>query len=827
MVFKQDDFTAQALEAYQASMGLVHEFQHSQMDVAHLLLALLRLKDGVPVRVLAAAGVDAEAVERRITAALEGAPTLGRAVEQIYGTPLLTHALASAKEEADHLKDEFVGSEHLFLGVASVGRGDTATILNDFGVTKERIYQGLQQIRGDQRVTDRNAESKYEALEKYSTDLTELARDGKLDPVIGRESELSLVMQTLMRRTKNNPVLIGEPGVGKTVMAEALAQRIVAGDVPDGLKDRRVISLDIGSLVAGSSMRGEFEDRLKTILDEVRRAEGEIILFIDELHTVVGAGAAQGSIDASNMMKPALSRGELQAMGATTLDEYRKYIESEPALERRFSPVYINEPSVEDSIKMLECLRPRYEQHHGVKVEDEALRAAVLLSQRYISGRQLPDKAIDLMDEASAKIRIEAHSYPTELREQEDEIQRLKDEELVASEQGEYEIAAERRTEFLAKEGIWNEAREIWVSDHPVDGSVTERQIAEQIALRTGIPVAQLVEGEADRLMEMEERLHDRVIGQNTAIEALSDAIRRSRSGLSDPKRPIGSFIFLGPTGVGKTELAKALAQFLFDNDENMIRVDMSEFQERQTISRLIGSPPGYVGYDEGGGLTEAVRRRPYQLVLFDEIEKAHPEVFNVMLQLLDDGRLTDGHGRTVDFRNTVVIMTSNLGTVGVAKEPFGFAGSKKTRSEKDEMQASVEEALKGHFRPEFLNRIDEIIVFDSLTEEDIERIVTLLVREVADRVAELGVSIELTPEAQQWLAVEGFDKVFGARPLRRAIQRHIENPMAKKILSGEYSEGDVVRVGLDEDALTFEVVEDKTEVGAIEQMEEPELVSA
>ena len=827
MVFKQDDFTAQALEAYQTSMSLVQEFRHSQMDVGHLLLSLLRLEDGVPARVLAAAGVDADAVERKVITALEGAPTLGRPVEQIFGTPLLSHALASAKEEADHLKDEFVGSEHLLLGIASVGRGDTAAILNDFGVTKERIYQGLQQIRGDQRVTDRNAESKYEALEKYSTDLTSLARDGKLDPVIGREVELNLVMQTLMRRTKNNPVLIGEPGVGKTVMAEALAQRIVVGDVPDGLKDRRVISLDIGSLVAGSSMRGEFEDRLKTILDEVRRAQGEIILFIDELHTVVGAGAAQGSIDASNMMKPALSRGELQAMGATTLDEYRKYIESDPALERRFSPVYINEPSVDDSIKMLECLRPRYEQHHGVKVDDEALKAAVLLSQRYITGRQLPDKAIDLMDEASAKIRIEAHSYPIMLREQEDEIQRLKDEELAASEQSEYELAAQRRAERMTVEDEWNEARSKWVAEHDVDDSVTERHIAEQISLRTGIPVAQLVEGEADRLMEMEEKLHDRVIGQNTAIGALSDAIRRSRSGLSDPKRPIGSFIFLGPTGVGKTELAKALAGFLFDDDENMVRVDMSEFQERHTVSRMIGAPPGYVGYDEGGGLTEAVRRRPYQLVLFDEIEKAHPEVFNVMLQLLDDGRLTDGHGRTVDFRNTVVIMTSNLGTAGVSKEPFGFAGSKKTRSEKDEMQATVEEALKGHFRPEFLNRIDEIIVFDSLTEEDIERIVGLLVREVADRVAEKGVKIELTPEAQKWLADEGFDKVYGARPLRRAIQRHIENPMAKKILSGEYSEGNVVNVGLDDDGLTFELVDEADESLVGSSADERELITA
>ena len=806
MVLNPENFTAQAQQAIAESQDLMRRMSHSQWDSEHLLLALLQIEGGLPARVLQIMGVEREALARRLTAVLEENPRVGQPVTQVYATPRVLQVLEGAKQEAKRLQDDFIGAEHLLLAIAADGTGDSATVLADFGITQERLYRALQSVRGDQRVTDRNAESKYEALEKYSTDLTALAADGALDPVIGRTQEISLVMQTLMRRTKNNPVLIGEAGVGKTAIAEGLAQRIIAGDVPDGLKDRRVISLEMGSLVAGSSMRGEFEERLKAILDEVKRAQGEIILFIDELHTVVGAGAAQGAIDASSMMKPALARGELQAMGATTLDEYRRHIESDPALERRFSPVYIDEPSVDDSIRMLESLRPRYEKHHGVKIADEALSAAVRLSQRYVTGRFLPDKAIDLMDEASAKIRIEAHSYPPELRDQEAEIGRLKDEEAASTDRDDHEAAASLRTERIRLAGEWEAALAAWSSDHSVETVVTERHIAEQISLRTGIPVAQLVEEEAERLLNMEERLHERVIGQETAIGALADAVRRARAGLSDPSRPIGSFIFLGPTGVGKTELAKALAEFLFDDEENIVRVDMSEYQERHTVSKLLGAPPGYVGYGEGGGLTEAVRRRPFQVVLFDEIEKAHPEVFNTLLQLLDDGRLTDGQGRTVDFRNTVVIMTSNLGTEGIAKEPFGFAAAKKSRSEKDSMRESVEDALKQAFRPEFLNRIDEIIVFDPLTEDDIRQIVVLIGAEVTGRVAEMGVTMEITEAARNWLADEGFDKVFGARPLRRAVQRHLENPMARRIIGGEFRSGDTVLVDRGEDGLTFEL---------------------
>ncbi|HKI82848.1 MAG TPA: AAA family ATPase, partial [Candidatus Krumholzibacteria bacterium] len=752
----------------------------SQWDSEHLLLALLELPEGLPARVFQILGIDTEAVVSRLNAALEKTPRLGQPVTQIYATPRVLQALENAKEEARRLKDDFVGTEHLLLSIASDGRGDSASVLNDFGVTPERIYRALQVIRGDQRVTDRNAERKYEALEKYSTDLTQLADEGKLDPVLGRNSEINLVMQTLMRRTKNNPVLIGDAGVGKTAIVEGLAQRIVSGDVPDALNGRRVISLEMGSLVAGSSMRGEFEERLKAILDEIRRARGEIILFIDEIHTVVGAGGAQGAIDASNMMKPALARGELQAIGATTLDEYRKYIESDAALERRFSPVFVEEPSVEDAIRMLESLRPRYEKHHGVKVTDEALDAAVRLSRRYITERRLPDKAIDLMDEAMSKLRIEATGHPAELKAQEAEIRQLRDEESSASERGDYEAAATLKAKRVALEQEYEASIAQWSENHNVEMVVREEQIAEQVAQRTGIPVTRLVEGESERLLHMEERLHERVIGQGDAISALADAIRRARAGLSDPRRPMGSFIFLGPTGVGKTELAKALAEFLFDDQDNMVRVDMSEYQERHTVSRLIGAPPGYVGYGEGGQLTERVRRRPFQVILLDEIEKAHPEVFNVLLQLLDDGRLTDGQGRTVDFRNTVILMTSNLGTEGLAREPFGFTPASQTPSERDRIRAQVEDALKRTFRPEFLNRIDEIIVFDSLTQEDIHKIVDLIVGEVSTRVEEMGVTIALSEGAKDWLARRGFDKVYGARPLRRAVQRHLENPLAK-----------------------------------------------
>lgn len=782
----------------------MRQMNHSQWDSEHLLLALLRLPKGLPGRVFQIMGVETESVVRRLEAALEKSPRLGQPVTQVYATPRVLQALENAKHEARRLNDDYVGAEHLLLAIAADGRGDTAAILSDFGVTQEQIYRALQSVRGHHRVTDRNAESKYEALERFSTDLTELAGSGQLDPVIGRSDEINLVMQTLMRRTKNNPVLIGDAGVGKTAIVEGLAQRIVAGDVPDGLRDRRVISLEMGALVAGSSMRGEFEERLKAILDEIRSAQGEIILFIDEIHTVVGAGGAQGAIDASNMMKPALARGELQAIGATTLDEYRKHIESDSALERRFSPVFVEEPSVEDSIKMLQCLRPRYEKHHGVQVAEEALEAAVRLSHRYISSRRLPDKAIDLMDEAMAKIRIEASSRPAELKAQEAEIQRLRDEESAASERGDYEAAANIKSKRVLLEEENGRATAEWAEKHNVDLTVSERHIAEQIGQRTGIPVARLVEGEAERLLHMEERLHSRVIGQDPAISALADAIRRARSGLSDPRRPLGSFIFLGPTGVGKTELAKALAEFLFDDQDNLVRVDMSEYQERHTVSRLIGAPPGYVGYGEGGQLTERVRRRPFQVVLLDEIEKAHPEVFNVLLQLLDDGRLTDAQGRTVDFRNTVVIMTSNLGTEGVAREPVGFGGTRRSDSEREQIRTSVEDALKRSFRPEFLNRIDEIIIFESLTQEDIEEIVNLIAREVAGRVKELGVTVSLTDRAKSWLAREGFDRIYGARPLRRAVQRHVENQLAKRVLSGEFGEGDHVLVDASEDGMVF-----------------------
>jgi ATP-dependent Clp protease ATP-binding subunit ClpC len=751
VVLRQEDFTSQAQEAIAASQQIMRRYSHSQWDSEHLLLALLELKDGLPVRVFKLMGIESEIVVQRLEKDLADAPRAGQPVTQVYATPRVLQALETARAEAQRLHDDFIGTEHLLLAIAADGRGQTGAILSDFGVTQERIYKALQTIRGSQRVTDPHAERKYQALEKYSSDLTALARAGKLDPVIGREREIDLVMQIIMRRTKNNPVLIGDAGVGKTAIAEGLAQRIVAGDVPDALKDRRVISLAMGTLVAGSTLRGEFEERLKAILDEVKRAGGEIVLFIDEIHTVVGAGGAQGAIDASQMMKPALARGELQVVGATTPDEYRKHIESDAALERRFSPVFVEEPDIDTAIRMLRALRPRYEEHHGVRVTDEALDAAVRLSQRYVTGRHLPDKAIDLMDEAAAKLRIAARK--------------------------------EARPEMV----------------------VTAERIAEQVATRTGVPVARLVEGEAERLLHLEERLHQRIIGQDRAIESLADAIRRARAGLKDPKRPIGSFIFLGPTGVGKTELAKALTAFLFDDEENVVRIDMSEYQEKHTVSRLIGAPPGYIGYGEGGQLTEPVRRRPFRVVLFDEIEKAHPEVFNVLLQVLDDGRLTDAQGRTVDFRNTVIIMTSNLGTEGVAREAIGFRRGDPTAEERERVRATVEDALKKAFRPEFLNRIDDIIVFDPLTADDLTKIVGLVTAEVMQRVSEMGVTVELSDAARQWLAKEGFHRVYGARPLRRAVEKHLENPLARRILSGEFPKSARVRVDAGADGLTFE----------------------
>ena len=804
---RQDKFTEKAQEVLTASQEIVRQYSHSQWDIEHILLGLLQQEGGLTSDILKKLGVDTELAKKRVEQALAEAPKVEYADNkntQLYATPRTARLLQDARDEAERLKDEFIGTEHLFVAMTMEREGQAATIFGDFGIDQEKVYKALQDIRGGQRVTDARAESKYGALEKYSRDLTAMAREGKLDPVIGRDNEIKRVMQVLTRRTKNNPVIIGEVGVGKTAVVEGLAQKIVADDVPNSLKGRTVLALDMGALVAGSKFRGEFEERLKAVMDEIRRAQGEIVLFIDELHTVVGAGAAEGSIDASNMLKPALARGELQCVGATTLNEFRQHIEKDAALERRFQPVMVGEPSVEDTIEMLQGLRPRYEAHHKMKITDSALDAAARLSDRYISDRFLPDKAIDLIDEASSKLRIESESAPPEVKSLERDLQQLNNEEEAASQRGDYEKAAELKTKRIKLEADYNAARANWHKDEKIDGEVDEEDIAELVAKWTGIPVSRMLEGEAEKLLQMEDSLHQRVIGQDEAIVAISDAIRRARAGLKDPKRPIGSFIFLGPTGVGKTELARALAQFMFDKEEAMVRVDMSEYMEKHTVSRLIGAPPGYVGYDEGGQLTELVRRRPYRVILFDEVEKAHPDVFNVLLQILEDGRLTDGHGRTVDFKNTVVIMTSNLGTRGLDRPSIGFQKEQMSNSEKQRLKSSIDVALKQTFRPEFLNRIDEIIIFEPLTEEQIKQIVDLLMNEVRKRLGDRKITVELTEEVKSWLAEEGFDAAFGARPLRRTIQRHVENPLSKSILEGEFKEDDHILVELKDGALTF-----------------------
>jgi ATP-dependent Clp protease ATP-binding subunit ClpC len=806
---RQEKYTEQAQEALALSQELVRSNKHNQWDVEHILMALLQQEQGLVIDLFKLLGVDIDSVRQQAGAALDKMPKVTYETGQIYATPRIQWVLQAADTEAKRLKDEFIGTEHLLIAIASEPKGESANILRDAGIDQEKVYRALQDIRGGHRVTDARAESKYRSLAKYSRDLTELARQGKLDPVIGREDEIKRVMQVLTRRTKNNPVIVGEAGVGKTAIAEGLAQKIVAEDVPDSLKGRKVAALDMGALVAGSKFRGEFEERLKAVMDEIRNSKGEVILFIDEIHTVVGAGAAEGAMDASNMLKPALAHGELQTIGATTLDEYRKHIEKDKALERRFQPVFVGEPTVEQTVQILKGLRPRYEAHHKVKITDEALEAAAKLSQRYITERHLPDKAIDLIDEAASKIRIDAQSAPPQEREKENRLQQIKDEQEAASQQQDYEKAAQLKSDWLKLNEEFQKIKNKRMKQQKISETVAEREIAELVSKWTGIPITQMMEGETQKLVHMEERIHERMVDQEEAVTAVSEAIRRSRAGLKDPKRPIGSFMFLGPTGVGKTELARSLAWFLFDDETAMIRLDMSEYQERHTVSRLIGAPPGYVGYEEGGQLTEAVRRRPYRVILLDEIEKAHPEVFNTLLQVMDDGRLTDGQGRTVDFKNTVIILTSNTGVEYIKREgPIGFAtpqnATKAQRQSYENMKDQVLAEVRKTFRPEFLNRLDDIIVFHELTREQIGDIVEIMLKDLQNRLSERKLKLELTKSAKNWLADTGYDPTFGARPLRRAIERYLENPLSSKILSGEYKEGDTIVVDLVDDELDF-----------------------
>ncbi|MEO6061071.1 MAG: AAA family ATPase [Thermoflexales bacterium] len=794
-----DKFTERAQDAASRAVELLQRYGHTQVDTEHILLALLEQPEGIVPGLIEKMGGTVPTMATRLDEELRKSPRVtiygGGNSEQVFVTPRVKKLTELAQEEANKMKDEFISTEHIFLAISSERNTPAARVLSDSNITKERITQAVADMRGGQRVTDRQAETKYRMLDKYSRDLTAQAKEGKLDPVIGRDAEILRVIQVLSRRTKNNPVLIGEAGVGKTAIVEGLAQKIQAGDVPEILEGKRVLSLDLAAMVAGSRFRGDFEERLKGVIDEVTRSQGEIILFIDELHNVVGAGTGGGAMDASNILKPALARGELQTVGATTMDEYHKHIEKDSALERRFAPVFVDEPSVDETIEMLRGLRDKYEAHHKVRISDAALVAAARLSDRFVTDRRLPDKAIDLIDEAAAKLRVALYTLPPELKAKKQDLEKMRAEEDASVAREDYQRAAEFKSTRLRIQVEFESLKDVWQREKNLDELVEEGDIAQVIAQWTGIPATQMMEAESEKLLKMEDRLRERIIGQEEAVGAVSEAIRRARSGLKNPHRPIGSFLFLGSSGVGKTELAKALAWFLFDDENAMVRIDMSEYREGHTVSRLFGAPPGYVGYDEGGQLTERVRRRPYQVVLFDEIEKAHPDVWNALLQLLDDGRLTDGQGRKVSFANTVVIMTSNLGTEFAKKGgTLGFMKSDPDGTQPIDHK-KIEDALKKAFRPEFLNRVDETIIFAPLSIPDVERIADLQLREIRSRLGEQGLTIEMTDAARKWLARQGYDPLYGARPLRRAMQKFIEGPLSVQLLQGAFKAGDSVIV--------------------------------